>query len=103
MPDQQKSSGTAESELERIEDAMMRVAMGVQKGKFLPHDVHNEAVNLLAWHQKAVAETYARGYNTGWQKAHRRNNRLPKIAEQLRQMLASIEEPSAPTKETRDE
>jgi hypothetical protein len=45
-----------EGELEIIEDAMMRVAMGVQKGKYLPHDVHDEAVDLAKWHEAAVAQ-----------------------------------------------
>lgn len=45
------------SDLETIEDAMMRVAMGVQKGKFLPHDVHDEAVDLAAWHAQQVEYT----------------------------------------------
>jgi hypothetical protein len=50
----QQSDG--KEELEPIEDAMMRVAMGVQKGDFLPHDVHQEALDLLAWHSKEVAK-----------------------------------------------
>jgi hypothetical protein len=67
---------------QHIEDVMMQIAIGVQKGKVMPADVHQEAVDLMEnierWsgqqRQKAVDEAacaygactkcYGKGYAT---------------------------------------